>query len=394
MPKQQGASRFFGSSNDDVDSSDDEVEIVLVVEPSKPPVMASNDSTQKSVLLPGPPAAEEQVIPAATGGSKEELGSESANQDVAEDLKQPAVNDDVLSEQEAPVQDQVVNIENETATEVRGNDVDTNTVESQTSIEKSSDFIETVAEEEKVTEVVIEATEGANSTTDMLQTNPNEESEKENQEADTTAEQLEPQKPNPFAQFAFGSSNPSRSASTSTGVASNKARSRNWIISKKETTAPPTKKKKQKTEKKEWIPLAELPLEEQQRVLSKWQGLSFDSFSLEDRRFQVMVASRLHARCQETVVRKCMTVLREAGILTCTAMAQVDPEVLASLLTSLQYYNTKSKHLVESSKQLLQGFGGMVPESKDDLLKLTGIGPVMADLLSNINTREAYQETA
>lgn len=195
------------------------------------------------------------------------------------------------------------------------------------------------------------------------------------------------QKKNPFAQFAFGS--------TSNTAAAAIPRGRNWVVSK-QLEPKPKKVKTKKGQKSEWKPMADLSASEQERVRQKWHGLVVmpcDS-SLEDARFQIMVASRLHARCQEAVVRKCMASLHNAGVLTCRALADYDVDALASLLTSLQYYNTKSKHLVQASKELLHRFDGKVPESKDDLLTITGIGPVMADLLSTINSRAAHQARA
>ena len=194
------------------------------------------------------------------------------------------------------------------------------------------------------------------------------------------------QKENPFAQFAFGST-----SNTATAL----QRGRNWVVSK-QLEPKPKKAKTKKGQKSEWKPMADLSASEQERVRQKWHGLVVmpcDS-SLEDARFQIMVASRLHARCQEAVVRKCMASLHNAGVLTCRALADYDVDALASLLTSLQYYNTKSKHLVQASKELLHRFDGKVPESKDDLLTITGIGPVMADLLSTINSRAAHQAQA
>jgi endonuclease III len=199
-------------------------------------------------------------------------------------------------------------------------------------------------------------------------------------------------KKNPFAQFAFGSTS---------NTAGALPRGRKWVVSKTQFE-PKAKKAKTSTtaaiknQKPEWKPMAELSADEQERVRHKWLGLvvmPHDS-SLEDARFQVMVASRLHARCQEPVVRKCMTLLYNARVLTCRALADYNVDALASLLTTLQYYNTKSKHLIQASKELLERFDGKVPESKDDLLTITGIGPVMADLLSTINSREAHRSYA
>jgi hypothetical protein len=183
---------------------------------------------------------------------------------------------------------------------------------------------------------------------------------------------------NPFAKFAFVAS----SFSDQTKI--RRSRPNNLVVA---ASRPPKKVKNES-----WIPMADLSPEERVKVRRKWHGLTDSVASLEDRRFQVLVATRLHARCQEVVVRQCMERLREAQLLTCAAMADADPDVVSSFLTSLQYYNTKSQHLVQAAKQVLQQFDGKVPESKKELLTLTGVGPVMSDLLASINTRLSYNE--
>mmetsp|Transcript_12626 Transcript_12626/g.18561 ORF Transcript_12626/g.18561 Transcript_12626/m.18561 type:complete len:315 (-) Transcript_12626:21-965(-) len=224
---------------------------------------------------------------------------------------------------------------------------------------------------------------------DLCNAETGEEIEKENNlEQELPSNHVEIKKANPFAQYAFGST---AQISSKADARNQVYRSRKWMPQRK---SEPVKKK---AKKDNWIPFPQLSEEEQSAIRRKWQGLVINEgdplLSLEDRRFQVFVASRLHARCQESVVRKCMRALHENRVLSCTAMANADPEVLANLLTSLQYYNTKSKHLVKASNELLEKFEGMVPERHDDLLELTGIGPVMADLLSNVNTRDAYKNT-
>ena len=134
---------------------------------------------------------------------------------------------------------------------------------------------------------------------------------------------------------------------------------------------------------------------EQEIVRRKWHSLADPTAALEDRRFQVLVASRLHARCQEAVVRRCMQALREAfgGQLTAARLSQADPEVLSSVLSSLQFYNMKAKQIVKAAQEIQSHFGGIVPESDNDLQKITGVGPIMGDLLACINTRASYESS-
>lgn len=132
--------------------------------------------------------------------------------------------------------------------------------------------------------------------------------------------------------------------------------------------------------------------EEQDTITRKWHSLADPKAPLEVRRFQILLAARLHARCQEPSVRKAMSVLREAfAELTVSVVAQADPEVLALHITNLQYYNTKAQQIVKAAKEIETDFHGIVPEDETSLLRITGVGKVFADLLAFVNTREIHE---
>ena len=197
----------------------------------------------------------------------------------------------------------------------------------------------------------------------------------------------ENQPTNPFAKFAFQRSSETAEKSTQ------------WVATKrkvdiKKVINPNCGFKRVKADSnKNWVQMKDIPLSEQEKIRHKWHSLADETAPLEDRRFQVLVASRLHARCQETVVRRCMKGLRDAmgGQLTAVRLSKADPEVLVSVLSSLQFYNVKSKHIVKAAQEILSHFDGTVPESESDLQKITGVGPIMGDLLACINTRASYK---
>ncbi|KAL3905188.1 MAG: hypothetical protein SGARI_004579, partial [Bacillariaceae sp.] len=79
-----------------------------------------------------------------------------------------------------------------------------------------------------------------------------------------------------------------------------------------------------------------------------------------------------------------MTKLREAipeGI-TVEAVARMDPEVLASHISNLQFYNVKAQQVIKAAQEIRTIFGGKVPEDELSLTKITGIGKCFADLLA------------
>jgi hypothetical protein len=97
-----------------------------------------------------------------------------------------------------------------------------------------------------------------------------------------------------------------------------------------------------------------------------------------------MVASRLHATVSGgSAFRKSIAALYDAGVLTCTKMAQCDwdvPGESTDMLAILQYQIEASAYKPPSISS------GQFPREsasnpRNDLLKIIGIGPVMAVLV-------------
>ena len=185
--------------------------------------------------------------------------------------------------------------------------------------------------------------------------------------------------------------------------------------------------------------------ETKSECIEKWQAFADPSAPLEQRRFQVLVAARLHARCQEPVVKEAMQRLRKHfdGVsdvkndccddvedescktttlstchnnstgsapqsqseqkniatpshhstgLTVQSLASSIPETdIAPLFSSVLFGNVKAKQIVQASQDIIAKFGGMVPESICSLKQITGIGPKLAEILYIVNRRRAYQ---
>jgi hypothetical protein len=158
--------------------------------------------------------------------------------------------------------------------------------------------------------------------------------------------------------------------------------------------------KKKQRQCNDFIPIRQLPESEREEIVQKWHSLILyndtnnTNSTIEDRRFQLLVAVRLHARCQEITVRKAMIVLYERiqPIFSVQNVAQLDPTILATWITNLQFYNVKAKQIVQSSNEIITTYNGYVPEKEIDLIHLTGIGPMFADLLSYVNSREIHEQ--
>jgi endonuclease III len=194
---------------------------------------------------------------------------------------------------------------------------------------------------------------------------------------------------NPFACFAHKSSETSPRTTNPL-----KWRIVNRAVSD-DKQAQRAKKKKSSSKKTEsFTSVNELSADEKLRITKKWHSMADKSAPLEVRRFQVLVAARLHARCQEPTVRKAMKSLRDnLDDFTAESVAKVDPEILALCITNLQFYNAKAKQIVKAANEIMSQFNGQVPEDVNCLLQITGVGKVFADLLSYVNTRKAHAET-
>ena len=59
---------------------------------------------------------------------------------------------------------------------------------------------------------------------------------------------------------------------------------------------------------------------------------------------------------------------------TPSQLANADPEIVRSLIHPAGFYNMKTKNIMLASRQLVEQFGGRVPDNEDDLLELRSVG--------------------
>ena len=215
---------------------------------------------------------------------------------------------------------------------------------------------------------------------------------------------------NPFASFAFGSgiATPlvqSKKRPLPTPAAS-RVESKNTHESKKANPQQKdTKKRRRATKNKcdndDYVPVRQLPVEQQEEIRTKWQSLGDPNEPLEVRRFQVLVAARLHAQSREPTTRAAMDNLRKyfseqeggvgGGTLNAKTLSKADPKEIAKQIPSILFANVKAEHLVKAAKEVCSRFGGNVPQTQHGLKELTGIGPKLADILAFANSHRAYE---
>lgn len=217
---------------------------------------------------------------------------------------------------------------------------------------------------------------------------------------------------NPFALFAFGSRGDSLSVAhqrsdTVKRPLSSSAVSEVETSTKRHQQQKDTKKRrrtstKNKCDNNDYVQVCQLPVEQREEIRTKWQSLGDPNESLEVRRFQVLVAARLHAQSREPTVRAAMDNLRkyfseqegvgvEGGTLNAKNLAKADPKEIAKQIPSILFANVKAEHVVKAAKEVCSRFGGTVPQTQHGLKELTGIGPKLADILAFVNSRKAYE---
>ena len=99
--------------------------------------------------------------------------------------------------------------------------------------------------------------------------------------------------------------------------------------------------------------------------------------------FQLLVAVMLSAQCTDKRVNMVTPALFEA-FPTPEAMAAASDEEVLAYVKSVSYPNSKAKHLVATAQQLVERFGGEVPETLEELTSLPGVGRKTANVVMSV----------
>ncbi len=105
--------------------------------------------------------------------------------------------------------------------------------------------------------------------------------------------------------------------------------------------------------------------------------------------FQLLVATMLSAQCTDKRVNESTPPLFEAYP-TAASMAGADFETLFPFIKSISYPNSKTRHLLEMSRMLVEEFGGEVPSDIDSLTRLPGVGRKTASVVLSIVYNQPY----
>ena len=96
--------------------------------------------------------------------------------------------------------------------------------------------------------------------------------------------------------------------------------------------------------------------------------------------FEVLVLTILSAQTTDRAVLKVKEALFSAYP-TPSALAKAKTDDVETIIHSLGYFHAKARHIIAASQVIISEFGGRVPETMEDLLKIPGVGRKTANIV-------------
>jgi len=89
--------------------------------------------------------------------------------------------------------------------------------------------------------------------------------------------------------------------------------------------------------------------------------------------FRILIGTILSQRTRDENTTKATESLF-SKYTTPSQLASADPDTVRRLIRPAGYYNVKTRNIITASRQLVDEFGGKVPDNEEDLLKLRAVG--------------------
>jgi endonuclease-3 len=118
------------------------------------------------------------------------------------------------------------------------------------------------------------------------------------------------------------------------------------------------------------------------RAIRGMNELAVEKISQDSREdpFQVLIATMLSAQTKDAVTHAASTRLFKVAR-TPRTMAALSEARIRSLIYPVSFYRTKAVHVRAACRQILERFGGRVPDTMEELLTLPGVGRKTANLV-------------
>ena len=96
--------------------------------------------------------------------------------------------------------------------------------------------------------------------------------------------------------------------------------------------------------------------------------------------YELLFSVRLAAQCTDARVNMITPALFER-FPTLQSFADAEPEDVEPYVRSCGFYRAKARDIVASARMLVESYGGRVPDTMEELLKLPGVGRKTANLI-------------
>ena len=96
--------------------------------------------------------------------------------------------------------------------------------------------------------------------------------------------------------------------------------------------------------------------------------------------YELLFSVRLAAQCTDARVNMITPALFER-FPTLQSFADAEPEDVEPYVRSCGFYRAKARDIVASARMLVDNYGGRVPDTMEELLKLPGVGRKTANLI-------------
>jgi len=99
--------------------------------------------------------------------------------------------------------------------------------------------------------------------------------------------------------------------------------------------------------------------------------------------YQLLVSVILSAQCTDKRVNETTPYIfaRFPDILS---LSMAGSEELFPIIKSISYPNNKTKHLIGMAQMVIENFGGQIPMSVEELIKLPGVGRKTANVITSV----------
>lgn len=104
--------------------------------------------------------------------------------------------------------------------------------------------------------------------------------------------------------------------------------------------------------------------------------------------YQLLVAVILSAQCTDKRVNQTTPSVFESYP-DVESLSEAKREDLFNLVKSISYPNNKTRHLIEMAKMVMEEFGGKIPMTVSELMRLPGVGRKTANVITSVVDNQA-----